>query len=387
MNLSKKVICVISSSRADYGLLKNIIFEIKKSKKLILKLLVTGTHLSSSHGLTYKEIMNDKIRIDNKIKVLKNSDSELGVSKSLSEGIKKFSYTYNKIKPDLVLVLGDRFEIFSAAIASMLSRIPIAHIHGGESTEGVIDEAIRHSITKMSHLHFVAATPYKKRVIQLGESPKNVYCVGGMGVDTIKKTKFYSKKFLEKKIGFSLNKKNILVNFHPVTIKKNMTRIYISEILKALKLFQDSRIIFTMPNADHESKIIFKEINNFVKKNKNSTVFKSLGSLTYLSCLKFVDIIVGNSSSGLLEAPTLKTPTINIGERQDGRLKAKSITDCPPKKKEIVTNIKKVLRNKGKFNKSYFKSPYGTIGASKKIISILEKKSFNNLLKKTFYDL
>ena len=285
MTLFKKKICIITGSRADYGLLKNLIFKVKKSKKLKLQLIVTGMHLSNKYGLTYKEINKDKLKIDTKIKILNNSDKSVGISKSVSDGVNKFSKIFNKTKPDVILVLGDRFEIFSAAISAMLSRIPIAHIHGGETTVGVIDEAVRHSITKMSHLHFVAAKKYKNRVIQLGENPKRVYLVGGLGVDTIKQTKFYTKSILEKKIGFTLKEKNILVNFHPSTLEKNKSKTQVKEILSALKKFKDKKIIFTSPNADQENSVIFKEINNFVKQNKNSTFFKSMGSVAYLSCL------------------------------------------------------------------------------------------------------
>lgn len=383
MTLYKKKICVISSSRAEYGLLKNLIFNIKKSKKLKLQLIVTGTHLSTRHGLTYKEIVKDNLKIDKKIAILKNSDTSLSISNYLSEGIKKFSKVYSQIKPDLIFILGDKFEIFSAAIAAMLMRIPIGHAHGGETTEGAIDETIRHSITKMSHIHFVAAKEYRNRVIQLGEKPQNVFLVNGMGVDTIKNIKLNKKKILEKKIGLKLGKKNILVNFHPTTLEKNTAKIQIDEILNALKKFKDIKIIFTMPNADHDSKIIFKKINNFVKKNKNSAAYKSLGSLNYLSCLKLVDVIIGNSSSGLLEAPTLKVPTINIGDRQKGRLKAYSVIDCKPERKKIIYNLNKILKNKKKLN---FKNPYGKSGASKKIIKILESLNYNNLLKKHFYN-
>jgi len=382
MSLYKKKICVVTGSRAEYGILKNLIFEIKKSKKLKLQLIVTGMHLSNRYGLTYKEIIQDGLYVNKKIKILKNSDTSKAISNSISVGIKKFSNSFNILKPDLVLILGDRFEIFSTAIAAMLARIPIAHIHGGELTEGAIDDAIRHSITKMSHLHFVATKEYRNRVIQLGELPKNVHIVGGMGVDTIKKTKFYKIKKLERKIGFKMAKKNILVNFHPVTLEKNSSRSQISELLGALKNFKDTKIIFTMPNADQDSQVIFKEINKFVKKNKNSTVFKSLGSLTYLSCLKLVDVIVGNSSSGLLEAPTLKVPTIDIGERQKGRLNAKSVFNCKPKKREIISNLKSILEKRKKLS---FENPYGRGGSSKKIVSFLEKINYKILLKKKFY--
>jgi len=387
MTLFKKKICVVTSSRSEYGLLKNLIFEIKKSKKLKLQLIATGMHLSARHGLTYKEIIEDNLKINIKIKILKNSDTSTAISNSTSVGIKKFSEVYNVIKPDLILILGDKFEIFSAVIAAMFSRIPIGHIHGGETTEGAIDEAIRHSITKMSHLHFVATDEYKNRVIQLGEIPRKVYLVGGLGVDTIKKTKFYKKEYLEKKMGFKLGKKNILVNFHPVTLEKNQSKKQIKEILKTLKKFKDAKIIFTMPNADQDSQIIYKEIKNFVKQNKNSTVYKSLGSLAYLSCLKFVNVILGNSSSGLLEAPTLKVPTINIGNRQKGRLKAKSVIDCQPKQKKIYSNLIKILNGKRKNASNKFKNPYGEGGASKKIINILENINYDNILQKHFINL
>ena len=384
MTLFKKKICVVSSSRAEYGLLKNLIFKIRKSKKLKLQLIVTGTHLSQRHGLTYKEIIKDNLKIDKKVKILKNSDTSISISQYLSTGVTKFSEIYYKIKPDLILILGDKFEIFSAAISAMLSKIPIAHIHGGETTEGAIDEAIRHSITKMSHVHFVAAKSYRNRVIQLGEKPQHVFLVNGLGVDTIKETNFCKEKVLENKIGFKFGKKNILVNFHPVTLEKNTSKKQIHEILNALEKFKDTKIIFTMPNADHDSGVIFKEIKNFVNKNKNAKAFESLGSVNYLSCLKLVDVILGNSSSGLLEAPTLKVPTINIGDRQKGRLKANSVIDCKPNKKKIVYNLEKILNEKNFFK---FDNPYGIAGSSKKIVKILENLNYNSLLKKSFYDM
>ncbi len=382
--LYKRRICVVTGSRAEYGILKNLIFQIKKSKKLKLQLVVTGMHLTLRHGLTYKEILKDNLKIDKKLKISTNSDTSTGISSAISKGVKKFSSTFSKLKPSSILILGDRFEIFSAAIAAMSLRIPIAHIHGGETTEGAIDEAIRHSITKMSHLHFVSTNEYGKRVNQLGESPKSIFVVGGMGVDTIKRTKLINKKVLEKKIGFNFGKKNILVNFHPVTLENNTSKVQIKEILKALKELKNIKILFTMPNADHDSKIIYKEIYSFVKKNKNSKSYKSLGSLNYLSCLKLVDVILGNSSSGLLEAPTLRIPTINVGERQKGRAKAKSVFNCPPKKRKILTSLKKILNKKRDY---IFKNPYGEGGASKKIVNILEKTKYENLLKKKFYNI
>jgi len=383
----KKKICVVTGSRAEYGILKNLIFEIKKSKKLKLQLLVTGMHLTAQHGLTYKEIIKDGLKITKKLKISNSSDTSIAISNAISNGVKKFSKTFHSIKPDLVLILGDRFEVFSAAIAAMSERLPIGHIHGGETTEGAIDEAMRHSITKMSHLHFVAAKKYKERVFQLGESNKRIYLVGGMGVDTINKTKFLEKKLLEKEINFIFKKRNIFVNYYPVTLEKNTSKNQIKEITKALRIFKNEGIIFSMPNADHNNKVIYREIFNFVKKNKNAKAFKSLGSLKYLSCLKLVDVILGNSSSGLLEAPTLKIPTLNIGDRQKGRLKAKSVVDCPAKSQKIIYNLKKILNGNKKNKYQNFKSPYGVPGASKKIVSILEKINYKKLLKKNFNDI
>ena len=387
MTYCKKKICVVTGSRAEYGILKNLIFEIKKSKKLKLQLLVTGMHLTAQHGLTYKEIIQDGLKITKKLKISSNFDTSTAISTAISNGVKKFSKTFYSIKPDLVLILGDRFEVFSAAIAAMSERLPIGHIHGGETTEGAIDEAMRHSITKMAHLHFVAAKKYKERVFQLGESNKSIYLVGGMGVDTINKTKFLKKELLEKEINFIFKKKNIFVNYYPVTLEKNTSKNQIKEIIKALKIFKGEGIIFSMPNADHNNKVIYREISNFVKKNKNAKAFKSLGSLKYLSCLKLVDVILGNSSSGLLEAPTLKIPTLNIGDRQKGRLRAKSVIDCPPKSQKIIYNLKKILNGYKKNKHQNFKSPYGTPGASKKIVCILEKINYKKLLKKKFNDI
>ena len=387
MTLYKKKICFVTSSRAEYGMIKNLLFQIKKSKKLNLKILATGTHLSARHGLTYKEILQDDLQIYKKLKISINSDTSLAISGAISEGVKKFSKEFNSLRPDLILILGDRFEIFSAAIAAMSERIPIAHIHGGELTEGAIDDAMRHSITKMSHLHFVAAKEYKNRVHQLGESKKFIYLVGGMGADIIKNMKFINKNELQKKLKFIFRKKNIFVNFHPVTLEKNSSRKHIKEILKALKLLKKVGIIFSMPNADHNSKIIYDEINSFVKKNKNSIAFKSLGSLKYLSCLKLCNVVLGNSSSGLLEAPNLKIPTINIGDRQKGRAKSGSVVDCLPTQKKIYLNLTSILSGKKKFKNKDFFSPYGQGGASKKILKILEKVNYKNLLKKKFINI
>jgi GDP/UDP-N,N'-diacetylbacillosamine 2-epimerase (hydrolysing) len=263
-------------------------------------------HLSPEFGLTYKEIEKDGFSIDSKVETLLSSDSPSGISKSVGLGLIGFGDEFQRLKPDLVVLLGDRFEVFSAAAAATLARIPIAHLHGGEATEGSIDEPIRHSVTKMSHLHFVAADEYRKRVIQLGESPNHVWCVGGLGIDNIKKIKLLQKHELEESLGFSLGKRNLLITFHPVTLEENTASVQMSELLAAIDELVDTKIIFTMPNADTDGRELFNLIERFTKRNSNSIAFTSLGQLRYLSCIKHVDAVVGNSSSGLIEVPSFK---------------------------------------------------------------------------------
>ena len=380
-------ICVITGTRAEYGLLRRLMFEIKKNKKFQLNTIVTGMHLSSKFGLTYKEIIKDGFKINKKINLNLNSDTPSGIIKSINKGSLGFAKAYKKLKPDIILVLGDRFEIFAAAIAACFSKIPIAHLHGGETTEGSIDESLRHSITKMSHIHFVAAKEYKERVIQLGENPNRVFNVGGLGVDSIKYLKLLSKKELEKKLNFNFKKKNILINFHPETLNKLSIRKQFKEVLTALKKFNDTNLIFTMPNADMGGRIIYKMIKNFVKNHKNAHYFISIGQLRFLSCLKYVDGMVGNSSSGLLEMPSFKKGTVDIGDRQQGRLKAKSVISVKTNKNEIIAGIKTLYKNKFQKKIKKIKNPYGTGGASSKIIKILSQIKLNDILKKKFFTL
>ena len=305
-------ICIITGTRAEYGLLKKLMHGIKKNKFFQLKIIVTGMHLSKKFGLTYKEIESDGFKIDKKININIKSDTAESIVNSINLGQSGFVKIYKKLKPDLVLVLGDRYEIFAAVTAACFSRIPVAHLHGGEATQGLVDEALRHSITKMSHFHFVAAKEYKNRVIQLGENPKNVYEVGGLGVDNIKNLKLFSKKNLEKELKFKFNKKNLLINFHPETLSSFSSKKQFKEILSSLSSLKDTNLIFTMPNSDWDGRIIFRMIKKFVKKNKNAFSFISLGQLRFFSCLKYIDGMIGNSSSGLLELPTFKKVTINI---------------------------------------------------------------------------
>tara|TARA_B100001996_G_scaffold60872_2_gene43586 strand:+ start:319 stop:1491 length:1173 start_codon:yes stop_codon:yes gene_type:complete len=380
-------ICVVTSSRADYGLLKSVISCLDSDPKFNLQLIATGMHLLPKFGNTYKEIETDGFKIDYKIKMLLNSDTAEAIIKSMGKGSINFADVLVKIKPDLIIVLGDRFEILTVVSSALIASIPIAHLHGGESTEGLIDEAIRHSITKMSHLHFVATENYRKKVIQLGEQPNRVFNVGGLGVDRIKNTKLLNKKEIEKILNFKFANKNLLVTFHPVTLEKNNEESHFKQLLLALKLLKDTNIIFTLPNADKNGQIIIKLIKNFVRKNSNAKSFSSLGQLNYLSCIQFIDGVIGNSSSGLLEIPTFKKGTINIGERQKGRVQASSIINCRPEKRSIELAIKKLYSKKFKLQLRKTINPYGNGGATKKIIKVIKNFNLDGILKKEFYNL
>tara|TARA_Y100001980_G_C14556714_1_gene349572 strand:+ start:16293 stop:17459 length:1167 start_codon:yes stop_codon:yes gene_type:complete len=385
--MPSKKICVVTGTRADYGLLRWVMEGIKKSEKLDLQIIVTGSHLSPQFGLTYHEIENDGFLINKKIHMLISSDTPECVSKSMGIATIGFSDALQELNPDLLLVLGDRFEIFSAAGAAMIARVPIAHLHGGESTEGSIDEAIRHSVSKMSHLHFVATEKYKKRVIQLGEHPDRVFNVGGLGIDNINKLNLLSKNTLEDEINFEFGIKNLLVTYHPETLEHDKSKLYMKELLHVLDRLKNTKIIFTMPNADAGYRDLFELINNFTKKHTHSIAFNSLGYLKYLSCIQFVDGVIGNSSSGIIEVPSFKKGTINIGERQRGRIKASSIIDCEANRLSISKGIQTLYSEDFQNNLENLVNPYGNGGASKAITKILEDFPLKNILKKEFYSL
>ncbi len=384
--MSKRKICVVTGTRAEYGLLYWLMKEIEADKDLQLQLIVTGTHLSPEFGLTYKEIEKD-FKIDKKIEMLLSSDTSIGISKSMGLIQISFAESYEDLNPDLLVVLGDRYEIFSAVSAAMIARIPIAHIHGGEATEGLIDESIRHSITKMSQFHFTATEKYQNRVIQLGENPNRVFNVGGLGLDNITKLKLLSRENFEKSINFNLNKKNILVTFHSVTLERSTAKKQFQELLNSIDQLIDTNIIFTKTNSDIDGRVINNMIDNYVSANVNTISFKSMGQVKYLSALKFVDAIVGNSSSGLLEAPSFKIATVDIGDRQKGRIKAESIISCLPNKKSIDGALKKLYSKDFKHILNHVRNPYGDGGASNKIKIIIKKVSLDGILKKSFYDL
>lgn len=384
--MNRKV-CVITGSRAEYGLLRGVMQGIQDHPDLVLQIIATGMHVSKDFGYTYKEIEADGFHINKKVETLSGLDSNIGILESMGKGLIGCAKSLEDLRPDLVVILGDRFEIFVAAIAAHISRIPIAHLHGGELTIGAYDDALRHSITKMSQLHFIATEQYQRRVIQLGEDPKNVFLVGGLGVDQIQKTKILSKIELENSLGIEFRNKSLLITYHPVTLEDFTSNDQVQELLDSLAELSDTTLIFTMPNADTGGKVIKKLIKKFVEIHQNSYAFDSLGSLNYLSCLAYIDGVVGNSSSGLSEVPSFKKGTINIGDRQKGRLQARSVINCEPTKQSITDAIHSLYSEEFKHNLNSTVNPYGEGGASAKIVQIVSTISLEQIVKKTFYDL
>lgn len=385
-----KNICIITGTRAEYGLLCPLIKKINEDDKLNLQLVVTGMHLSPDFGLTYRQIEEDGYKIDEKVEILLSSDTSIGISKSMGLAMISFSEVFDRLNPDMVVVLGDRYEIFSAVSVANISRIPVCHLYGGEATEGLIDEFIRHSITKMSYLHFTSTKEYRKRVIQLGESPDRVFNIGAIGIENIKKMNLLSKEELEKSIDFKLNKKYAIVTFHPVTLENNTAKNQFKELLLALDNIKDLKVMFTKANSDTDGRIINKMIDEFVLTDKERFIaFTSMGSLRYLSAIKYSDVVIGNSSSGIVEVPSFNKPTINIGDRQKGRIQAKSIINCEPVQLEIETAIKKSLSKQFIESIKGMKNPYGDGEVSSKIIYYIKMYLYEKDidLKKKFYDI
>lgn len=383
-------ICVITGTRAEFGLLQHTIKTIEEDKDLQLQLIATGMHLSPEFGLTYRDIEKAGFTIDKKIEILLSSDTSIGISKSMGLAMISFSEVFAELKPDIILVLGDRFEIFSAVSAAMIARIPVAHCHGGEATEGLIDEAIRHSITKMSQIHFCATEIYKKRIIQLGETPNRIFNVGALGLENILKLKLLSKEAFEASINFKLDKKYaFLVTFHSVTLEKATSSEQIQQLLDALDKIEDCKIIFTKANSDTDGRIVNQMIDEYVVRNASKAIcFTSLGQLRYLSALQYVDAMIGNSSSGLLEAPSFKIPTINIGDRQRGRIMAESVIQCDSSSQDIEAAINKAISIEFKKTLKTVENPYkGKETPSEEIVKVLKSIDLEDILKKPFYDL
>jgi len=380
-------ICVVTSTRAEYGLLYWLLKEIKADSELKLQLIVTGMHLSPEFGLTYKEIEKE-FKIDKKIEILSGSHTSLDICAEMARVYEKFAPALAELKPDILVLLGDRYEIFGVAGVASIMQIPIAHIHGGETTQGAFDEAFRHSITKMSHIHFAATNEYANRIVQLGEEPGRVFNVGGPGIENIKKLNLLSKEEFEKSIDFRLAKKNILITFHPVTLENRSAREQFGEILKAFDELEETNFIFTKANSDTDGDVINKMIDEYVRQNpQKAAAFVSLGQLRYLSAIKFVDIVLGNSSSGLLEVPSFKKATINIGDRQKGRARASSVIDVRPVKEEILAAIKRAYSKEFEQTLKDTINPYDGGNPSKKMVKILKEIKLEGILKKKFYDI
>ena len=380
-------ICVVTSTRAEYGLLYWLLKEIKADSELKLQLIVTGMHLSPEFGLTYKEIEKE-FKIDKKIEILSSSHTSLDICAEMARVYEKFAPALAELKPDILVLLGDRYEIFGVAGAASIMQIPIAHIHGGETTQGAFDEAFRHSITKMSHIHFAATNEYANRIIQLGEEPSRVFNIGGTSIENIKKLNLLNKDEFEKSIKFKLAKKNILITFHPATLENSGAREQFNELLNALDELEETNFIFTKANSDTDGDVINKMIDEYVSENSQKAVaFASLGQLRYLSAIKFVDIVLGNSSSGLLEVPSFKKATINIGDRQKGRARASSVIDVRPDKEEILAAIKRAYSKEFEQTLKDTINPYDGGNPSKKMVKILKEIKLEGILKKKFYDI
>lgn len=385
----KKKISILTTTRADYGLLKPLIEKLNIENNFEIKIVVTGSHLSVDHGLTYKEIEVDGFFIDKKIEILLSSDNPASISKSMGIAIISFSDYFKDLKPDLLIVLGDRFETLAVTLVAMNQKIPIAHIHGGEITEGAIDDSIRHAITKLSYLHFTSTDEYKNRVIQLGENPNRVFNVGALGVENVMNQKLLSKANLSTQLGINLSKPYAMVTFHPVTLENNLEKDQILALLEVCKNYKKLNFIFTKTNADANNKIINQFIDLYAKDNENIFVHTSLGMNKYLSSLKYCSVIIGNSSSGIIEAPSFGIPTINIGIRQKGRLQSTSVINCEPTQNEIKKALDKSLSDEFAKHAKKTRNPYGNGTTSLQIVKVIQDTILNkNLnLQKEFYNL
>ncbi|MCB9426832.1 MAG: UDP-N-acetylglucosamine 2-epimerase (hydrolyzing) [Flavobacteriales bacterium] len=388
MKQQKRKICGITGTRAEYGLLEPLFEEIQKDDGLELQLIVTGSHLSPEFGYTKTEI-GEQFTINKEIEIILSSDSGVGVSKSMGLAQISIAEAFHELQPDIIVVLGDRFEIFSAVASAMMLKIPVAHLSGGELTFGVVDDQIRHAITKMSQLHFVATEEYRNRVIQLGEHPDRVFNFGEAGLDNIKTLDLLSKEELEKSIGVQLKKKSILFTFHPNTFAtKEENERDINVILSAIDTLDETTLIFTKANADEGGRIINKAIESYVSQHAEKAVcFDSLGRLRYLSALQYVDAVVGNSSSGIVEAPSFKIGTINIGDRQKGRAQASSTINTGINQEQIIESFDQLYRDSFQQKLKTVKNPYEGENASFKTKEILKNIELADLQQKTFYDI
>ena len=380
-------ICVATGTRAEYGLLRPLMTAIKNEPNWQLQILVTGAHLSPEFGLTFHEIEKDGFHIDKKVEMLLSSDTASSVVKSMGLGMIGFSDALRDLNPDLLVILGDRYEMLALASSTLIFTIPIIHLHGGEITEGAYDDAIRHSISKMSHLHFASTEEYKNRIIQLGENPKFVHNVGAIGLDSVKKLPLLSQDELEQELDFQFKKYNYQVTFHPSTLDKESPEKQFQILLNVIDKQEDSFFVFTKANADTGGRIINKMIDDYVSKNSDKArAFSSLGNLRFLSLVKFCDAVVGNSSSGILEVPSLKTATINIGDRQKGRIQAESIINTKVSEIEILDAFEKVKSEEFKNIVKNSVNPYGSGDTTEKMMAELREINLEAFRTKQFYD-
>lgn len=385
-----KRIGIMTGTRAEYGLLKPLMQEINKDNDLELYLIVSGMHLSPEFGMTYQEIEEDGFEINAKVEMLLSSDSLAGISKSIGLGVIGFADEFQRADLDMLILLGDRYEALSAAICAMVMRIPIAHLHGGELTEGAIDEGIRHSITKMSYLHFTSTEQYRNRVIQLGENPERVFYVGALGVENIKKINLMTKEELERSIHFEIDENTVVVTYHPVTLENNTVEEQFLNLLKVLDRNPKIRMIFTKANADTNGRIVNELIDKYAAQNsERACAFMSLGQKRYLSALKYCRIVIGNSSSGIIEAPSFGKPIINIGDRQKGRICADSVINCGYTQQEIQQAMETALTEEFENKASNCRNPYEKENTAANIISVIKDYLLNDKikLKKGFYDI
>jgi UDP-hydrolysing UDP-N-acetyl-D-glucosamine 2-epimerase len=385
---TKRKICVVTGTRAEYGLLYWLMHEIQNDEQLQLQLVVTGMHLSPEFGLTFQQIEADGFKIDYKVEMLLSSDTRVGVAKSVAVGVMGFADAFQQLAPDIIVILGDRYEILAAAQAALLLNIPIAHLHGGEVTEGAVDESIRHAVTKMAHIHFVASEAYRRRVIQLGEHPDRVFNVGAPGLDNAVRLPLLSKEELEQSLGIRLKQPTFLVTYHPETTRNGSAREQIEQLLTALEAFPEATLILTKANADSEGRLINQMLEYFVQKHSDrAKLFASLGQIRYLSALRYVDVVIGNSSSGIIEVPFFKKPTVNIGNRQKGRLKSKSIIDCKCTATDIINAIETAMNRDFRESLVSTTSLFGDGNASARIKRKLKEIDLQGIIQKSFYDI
>lgn len=384
----KRNICIYTSNRADYGLLKRLMDKVQDSNNLQLQILVSGTHLSPEFGMTIQEIISDGFEPDETVEMLLSGDTPTAICKTMGLALISYGEALKRLQPDIIVILGDRFEAFCMAAVAQVLRIPVAHIHGGETTKGSIDEAFRHSITKMSHLHFASCEAHRQRIIQLGEPPDCVFNVGALGVENISKIHIMRRENLGKSIKFTLDCPYFLVTFHPVTLEEATSKIQFQAILNALEEFPDYKIIFTKTNADTDGRVINQLIDDFVVAHANRSVkFVSLGTILYLSVVKHAEAVIGNSSSGILEVPGFKVPTVNIGDRQKGRVRPESVIDCETETSCISLAIKKALNPSFRNSLDNMTNPYAQPNTAKQIVEIIGQTPLKGILKKQFYDI